>query len=90
MYALSTCIFPTKINHTFVVLILKKKNLKVVADFHSISLCNVLYKIIFKALANRLKIILPQIIFDTQCVFIPNRLIIDNVLIAYEAFHYLR
>lgn len=83
-------VMPARMNETILVLILKKKNPEVVADLRSIALCMVLYKIIAKALANRLKTILPTIISDNQCAFILNRLIINNFLITYELVHYLK
>ena len=87
---LNTGVMPPNINHTFISLIPKIKSPTNPKDFHPISLCNVMYKIISKTIANRLKKILPKIVSETQSAFLSDRLISDNILIAFETLHHLK
>lgn len=81
---------PQEWNETTIVLIPKVKTFELIKDLRPISVCNVLYKIVSKVLANRLKKILPEVISQSQSAFFPGRLISDNILVAYELTHYMR
>ena len=82
-------IYPPNFNQTHVVLVPKVKEPKHVTNFRPISLCNVIYKIASKAIANRFKIILPSIISDSQSVFVHGKLITNNVLVAFKTMHHI-
>lgn len=56
-------------------------------DLCHISLYNVLYKLVYKALANRLKIVLDKCVADEQSSFIEGHSILDNMMIAIEVIH---
>ena len=87
---LNSGIIPHPINHTFITLIPKTTNPKYVQEYRLISLCNILYKIFSKVLANRLKKILPSIITEHQSAFVKDRLISDNTLVAFETLHSMK
>ena len=78
---------PSNVNHTFITLIPKKSNRDTPQDFRPISLCNVIYKIISKSLANRIKNHLPNYISQAQYAFVANRNISSNIIIMQEIIH---
>ena len=88
--AVNTCTIPTGWNDTTIMMIPKINTPEKVTQFRAISLCNVVYKIIAKMVATRLKVFLPEIISPTQSAFVPGRLITDNILVAYECFHTIK
>ena len=83
-------IFPSHLIATDVVLVPKFENPTSMKDMPPISLCNVLYKIMSKVIANRLKILMPNIIFEEHAAFVPGKYKIENVLVAFESLHYMK
>jgi len=88
--ALNSSVVSESLNPTFISLIPKIKNPKRVFDFRPISLCNVVYKLVAKVLVNQLKIILSNLVFESQSGFLFGRLISDNVLVAFETLYYFK
>ncbi len=88
------CIHSSKvlksINYTHITLVPKVATPEFMTQFRPISLCNVLYKIVSKMLANRFKKVLPDIISKSQSTFVADRQISDNVLIVFELLHYMK
>jgi len=82
--------FPSDLNITNIALIPKGSMQVSMKDWRPIALCNVLYKIISKILANRLKTVLPQCISDNQSAFVPGRSILDNAMVAIEVLHFMK
>ena len=65
--------FEKSLNATFIALIPKKNGASNIRDFKTISLVGSVYKILAKALANRLKEVLDQLIFEAQNNFVGGR-----------------
>ena len=75
---------PKGINSTILALIPKKTVAQEMRDYRPIACCNVIYKVVSKIIANRLKLILPRIIAENQSAFVKGRLLMENVLLASE------
>ncbi|CAN0926384.1 LINE-1 reverse transcriptase homolog [Linum grandiflorum] len=81
---------PNFFQETSIILLPKGDNPESMKDWCPISLCNVLYRLIAKVLANRLRRILPGIISEEQSVFVNGRSIVDNVMFAFEMLHSMK
>ena len=53
-------------------------------EYRPIACCNLIYKVISKVLARRLKVILPDAIEHDQTAFIKGRLLVEKILLALE------
>lgn len=81
---------PASLNQTYITLIPKSKSPKRVFEFRPIALCNILYKLISKVLANQLKSLLPYVISESQSAFQPDKAISNNILVAFETLHHMK
>lgn len=81
---------PVGLNRTLVCLIPKVSQPHNMSDLRPISLCNVLFRILSKVMANRLKECLPMLISEKQSAFVEGRLLTDSALVAFEVNHYIK
>ncbi|GJV06109.1 RNA-directed DNA polymerase, eukaryota [Tanacetum coccineum] len=80
----STGSFPPGCNSSFIALIPKTQEAKMVKDFRHISLIGSMYKIITKILANPLSLIISELLSDVQSAFVSNQQILDGPFILNE------
>lgn len=73
-----------QVNATVIALISKFPGASSLKEFRPISLCNTVYKIISRLLANRLKLFIGDAVQRNQAGFINGRLLCENVLLASE------
>ncbi|XP_074277936.1 uncharacterized protein LOC141601541 [Silene latifolia] len=85
---LNTGVMLKEWNSTHVVLLPKVDQPEMVSQFRPISLCNVVYRLASKCLANRIKLVISSLISDSQQAFVPGRLMSDSSVIAHEIIHY--
>jgi hypothetical protein len=65
------------------------KDPSILKNWRPISLLNTDYKILTKCIANRLRVVLPDIIHSDQTGFLPGRYIGENVRLALDMIDYL-
>jgi hypothetical protein len=82
--------FPSSLNETNICLIPKCDNPASMKDLRPVSHCNVLYKMVSKLLANRIKACLEKCVSEEQSAFVEGTSILDNALIAIEVIHALK
>ncbi|KAL2248485.1 UNVERIFIED_CONTAM: hypothetical protein Sindi_2700800 [Sesamum indicum] len=73
-----------QLNHTIIALVPKSDHSTYVADYRSISCCNVIYKAITKIISDRLAPALEHLIDRCQAAFVGGRNITDNIFLAQE------
>lgn len=78
------------LNVTNIVLFPKIPHPNNLGNFRPISLCNVLYKLVTKTIVNRFKGVYEFCMDSAQSAFVLGRLILDNMLLAYENLHTFR
>nr|GEV89717.1 RNA-directed DNA polymerase, eukaryota, reverse transcriptase zinc-binding domain protein [Tanacetum cinerariifolium] len=81
---------PKGCNSSIIALISKIIDAKMVKDFRPISLIGCLYKIIAKILANRLVVVLGDIVNEVQSAFVADKHILDRPFILNELFHWCK
>eukprot|EP00253_Pinus_taeda_P022587 PITA_22587 len=77
------------LNTSFISLIPKQGSAQTADKYKPIALCNVVYKIISKVVANILKPLLPSLVSEEQSGYVEGRQILNNIIQAHEVVHTL-
>ena len=88
--AINNKVIPSGWNDTVIVLIPIVENPEMITQYRPISLCNVLYKVISKMIALRLKKVLDDVISPVHSAFVRGSLISDNILLTHESMHMIK
>ncbi|GJZ29232.1 RNA-directed DNA polymerase, eukaryota, reverse transcriptase zinc-binding domain protein [Tanacetum coccineum] len=83
-------LFPRRGNSSFIALILKAPDTKLVKDFRPISLIGSLYKIITKILANWLVLVLGDIVNEVYSALVANRKILYGPFILNKLIQWCK
>ena len=77
-----------ELNVSKIALLPKSEDRSRIQNYRPISLLNTLYKVVAKIYANRMKPLLHHWILPSQTGFVPNRCILDNIFLAFEAIEW--
>ena len=88
--SINQCCITEELNISKIALLPKSEDRLRIQNYRPISLLNTLYKIVAKVYANRMKPLLHNWILPSQTGFVPNRCILDNIFLAFEAIAWTR
>jgi hypothetical protein len=80
---------PHGVNEMAILLLPKKDAPEYLKDYRPISLCNIIYKVVFKCMVNQMHPLLNDIIAPMQSAFMLRWFITYNALIAFQCLHAL-
>jgi len=78
------------LNSTFITLVPEGEESNTPDKYRLIAICNVIYKLISKVVANRLKPLLPLLILLEQTGYVEGRQIMDGIILSNEVIHSLK
>jgi len=78
------------LNATFIALVPKAEESNTPDKYRPIALCNIIYKIVSKVIATRLKPLLPLIISPEQSGYVEGWQIMDGIILTHEIIHSLK